>query len=292
VLALYVALPAIREADCLPPAWMFLTFTQNLFVDYANDKAFSHAWSLCVEEHFYLLFPTLALVLARRTGTRAVAVVTTLVLLGGIALRAAIWLHALAPLDAMPGAAPGFGARWVEWIYYPTWCRVDGLLFGVLLAAIRTWRPAWWARIERRNGAVALAGVALLALAVAVCADRNGLAASVVGFPLVSLAMALLVASAAAPRGWISRFTPPGAAWIAAASYSLYLVHKAVFATVDRVLPTDASPLMRFVVIGTAAVAAGALLHYTIERPGLRLRGRLLARRAGERLGDAVASRA
>jgi peptidoglycan/LPS O-acetylase OafA/YrhL len=291
VLAMYAAVPAIREAPHLPPLWMFLTFTHNLLVDYNRERAFSHMWSLCVEEHFYLLFPVLAMLLVRRARVRTVGFCALAVLAGGIVVRAAIWLVALVPLKSVD-APPGFDTAWVEWIYYPTWCRLDGLLFGVLLAAVRTWRPSWWAGIQRRDGAVALAGLGLVALAVVTCADRNALGASVIGFPLVSLAMALLVASAAAPRGWISRLTPPGAGWIAAASYSLYLVHKAVFAAADRVLPPDAPPVVRFVLIGTAAIAVGALLHHAVERPALRLRSRLLARRPRERLDVTAASRA
>ena len=59
VLALYLGIPVWREDARLPPLWQMLTFTQNLFVDYGADRAYSHVWSLCVEEHFYLLFPLL-----------------------------------------------------------------------------------------------------------------------------------------------------------------------------------------------------------------------------------------
>src|ERR1700722_16803612 len=53
VLALYVAFPWFREAPGLEPLWKFATFIVNLSINYAPNQAFSHAWSLCVEEHFY-----------------------------------------------------------------------------------------------------------------------------------------------------------------------------------------------------------------------------------------------
>ncbi|ULT42774.1 hypothetical protein KRR40_04230 [Niabella defluvii] len=34
-----------------------MTFTQNLGLNLKDKGTFSHCWSLCVEEHFYLLLP-------------------------------------------------------------------------------------------------------------------------------------------------------------------------------------------------------------------------------------------
>lgn len=70
VLALYQCFPVLREDPGLEPWWVFATFTLNLLIDYGHNTAFSHAWSLCVEEHFYLLFPFIAWWLARRPSAR------------------------------------------------------------------------------------------------------------------------------------------------------------------------------------------------------------------------------
>jgi peptidoglycan/LPS O-acetylase OafA/YrhL len=61
VVAIYFCFPFFREKEGLPPLWKFLTFTQNLGIDLKNGGAFSHAWSLCVEEHFYVFFPVVLL---------------------------------------------------------------------------------------------------------------------------------------------------------------------------------------------------------------------------------------
>ena len=78
VLAIYLLWPGGREAKGLAPWWQFATFTLNFTIDYSANQAFSHAWSLCVEEHFYLLFPALAWVLAVRwpSARRVAALVT------------------------------------------------------------------------------------------------------------------------------------------------------------------------------------------------------------------------
>ena len=94
----------------------------------------------------------------------------------------------------------------------------------------------------------------------------------------------------ASSRSWIGRRALPGAGWIAAISYSLYLSHKLVFAAVDRTWG-DAlvgQGFATFAVYAVATLAGGAALHYAVERPFLRLRER--RRHAARlRLADAAA---
>ena len=65
VLALYACLPGLREAPGLQPWWQFATFTLNFTIDYSANQAFSHAWSLAVEDQFYLLLPLILLFVNR-----------------------------------------------------------------------------------------------------------------------------------------------------------------------------------------------------------------------------------
>jgi peptidoglycan/LPS O-acetylase OafA/YrhL len=93
---------------------------------------------------------------------------------------------------------------------------------------------------------------------------------------VLSFALAALVASAATGRGVLGTLRLPGAAWIAAISYSLYLSHKLVFQAVYAhfdVALEDAG-LLAFAAYAVATVAGGALLHYAVERPFLGLRER------------------
>ena len=206
VLAVYVAFPALREAPGLQAWWQFATFTLNLLIDYTHNQAFSHAWSLCVEEHFYLAFPLLAWWLTRRpSATRFVALCLGLVLMG-ITLRAGVWLHD----DTLRPARNWF----VEDIYYPTWMRLDGLLMGVALAALRVYRPALWARLQARSALLLLSGLAAAAAALWLFRDRTGLVANTFGWPLLSFGFGLLVLSATATDGWLGRRALPGAGWI------------------------------------------------------------------------------
>ena len=281
VVALYAWWPAFREAEGLQPVWQFLTFTVNLLIDYKHNKAFSHAWSLCVEEHFYLVFPWLAWWLTRRPSMSKFLVVSLGLLAAGMALRGYVWVHDLAPAREMEGLERGFGLRYIEEIYYPTWMRLDGLLAGVVLATVKAYRPSWWERMQNRSNLLLLGGLLVVAASIWMFRERFDLLPTVVGYPLLSIGLALLVVAGAGNQSIIGRWRVPGAGWLALISYSLYLTHKAAMHLTESwfgaQLPGH-GPLA-FVVYGAAVLLMGALLHYSVEGPFLRMRERLLLRR-------------
>jgi peptidoglycan/LPS O-acetylase OafA/YrhL len=274
VLAVYAAFPVLREAPGLEALWQFASFTLNLFIDYGRNPAFSHAWSLCVEEHFYLLFPLLAGWLTRRPSAGRFVGLCAGLVAAGIALRAGVWLHD----DALQPPRNWF----IEDIYYPTWMRLDGLLMGVALAALRVYRPAQWQRLQELPMPLMLGGLAFAALAFWLFRDRTGLVANAVGWPLLSLGFGLLLVSATSARGLLGRRAVPVAGWLATISYSLYLSHKlAMHAVHEWLAPRlPLQGLALFAVYAAAILVVGAALHHAVERPGLRLRDRLV-RRAG-----------
>jgi peptidoglycan/LPS O-acetylase OafA/YrhL len=274
VVAVYFGVPATQERAEIQPLWQFLTFTENLFIDFFHGKTFSHVWSLCVEEHFYFLFPLLAWVLLRRPSAVITSAVFAAILLGGIALRAHEWFDVVAPLADVEG--PGnMGQRFYEHVYYPTWTRLDGLLVGVVLAVIETHRPRAWALVMKHPPAVFGAGLLFFVAAIALFQEQVSGPAAIIGYPVLAIAMGCFVVVAASPTG--GRLKIPGAAFIAAISYSLYLTHKmALF-----LLRTWAGETLgRHGVAAIAAYSAitllfGVALHYAVERPFLALRNRM-----------------
>lgn len=271
VLLLYLLWPAFREAPGMEPWWKFFTFSMNLSIDYARNTAFSHAWSLCVEEHFYWLFPLLAVAMLRRPSVWKFACLCAVLVLGGVALRAVIWTQAM-QVD------PEFTRNWfVEDIYYPTWNRLDGLLCGIALAAWKTMRAQAWQRARRYANLCMVAGVLVLVLAFWLFRDRVGLVGNALGWPVLSFGLGLLVFAGAGRDSLIGRREVPFAGWLAAISYSLYLVHKAIYHLVQARWGTQLADggFLAFGVYGGTALLAGAALYYTVERPILQLRRRL-----------------
>ena len=274
VLALYLVWPGFREAPGMEPWWKFVGFLMNLSIDYTQRAAFSHAWSLCVEEHFYLLFPLLALALLRRPSANVFVAVCVFIVASGIVLRTGTWLH----FDALDPDRNWF----VENIYYPTWNRLDGLLAGVILAVWKTYRPDSWTRAATRANVVLVAGLATMALCFWLFRERGGLLGNSIGWPVLSLGLAMLVFAGAQAQSWIGCRALPGAGWLAAVSFSLYLTHKPVYGLVETHFgdALEGETYLAFAVYGSASLLGGAVLYYAVERPGLRLRERLMRRTA------------
>lgn len=271
VLALYAWFPAMREAPGLQPWWQFATFTMNILIDYSRNQAFSHAWSLCVEEHFYFIFPLLAIWLAKRPSASRFFALCAIVTLSGIALRGAVWLH---------DAALDPSRNWfIEDIYYPSWMRLDGLLAGVMLAFLRVYLPQEWAILQARSTACLVGGLSASFLALWLFRDRTGLLANSIGWPLLSCGFGLLLVAASNTNGLLGRLKVPGANWLAAISYSLYLSHKIAFHLVEGAIAptTQKSGLLLFGIYAVATLIFGAVLHYLVEQPFLNWRDRRLS---------------
>ena len=285
VLALYSLVPAWKEQDGMSPLWQFLTFTENLFVDYAKNEAFSHVWSLCVEEHFYLLLPILVLWLSRKPALWKTASLIAFFIAVGIGIRAYVLFHVLRPLSL---TADGFAITYIERIYYPTYTHFDGLLAGVGLALIRIFRPGWWAAVSQRGHQLFLFGTCLTGLCFWLFLHRfasvTGAAAvgTIVGYPLLSLGLGLLVASSISANGLLARVRIPGATLVATLAFSLYLTHKEVVHLDHQYLAGIESRgvgtmLMLYAV---TCMAAAAVLYLCVERPFMILRDRQAGRRA------------
>jgi len=275
VVGLYFFMPGWSERTHIQPLWQFLTFTENLLFDPSHARAFSHVWSLCVEEQFYLVAPLVVwLMMVRPRLWKAVTLCAGVVLLG-VALRWSIWETVLAPLPV-----DHRGGRWIASIYYPTWNRLDGLLFGMAFAAVRAFRPAWWAALMRRATLLMGAGLAGMALSLWLFVDQRAELPSVIGYPILSLSAALLVASASERGALIGRWRVPGSGVLAAMAYSLYLSHKAAYHLTGLWFGKrlEGQDLLSVVTYTGVILLFGGVLYLGVERPFLKLRDRWLKR--------------
>jgi peptidoglycan/LPS O-acetylase OafA/YrhL len=273
ILAVYFLLPSWREyPDMAQPLWKFILSVQNIALH--GGKAFSHAWSLAVEDQFYLALPFLLLFLCSRP--RAAIIVPCLIILGGILLRTFL---AYKNLGEGGVSFRGFQA----WIYYPSWTRLDPLVYGVVLAAIEKFRPHWWKRLMNFAFWLWLPALGLIAYALYLGETENlTVVACVWQFPLIAVGMAALLVCAVSPRLLLRRAAIPGAAFIASIAYSAYLIQKLVIHAVEQfcsshnIQPTSALALLG---VEFCVYAVATLLFFLVERPFLQLRKRLAPRK-------------
>jgi peptidoglycan/LPS O-acetylase OafA/YrhL len=282
VLGLYFLLPGWREFQGLAPFWKFITFTMNFGFRF-DQRAFSHAWSLCVEEHFYLALPLLVTLLMRRPSARRTAGLMVLMVLSGIALRAFLITH--------------YPDKVWTLIYFPSITRLDGLLVGVGLAIVRTFRPTWWNTLMHRGHTLLIAGAACAGCVVWMFRDDglDGIRVTgsaewgvILGFPLLSLGLGLIVASSVSKNGLLARIRVPGAELVATLAFSLYLTHKAVahliklhFQQITLALGPES-----WLLYANGCFSAALLLHIAVERPFLLLRDRATRHKPSSALED------
>jgi peptidoglycan/LPS O-acetylase OafA/YrhL len=274
ILALYFAIPGFRERPGLPPLWKFLTFTQNLGLDLSKTRAFSHAWSLCIEEQFYLLLPFTLLVLSKTKSLRYGGYLLMAFMIGGMIARFFYWDQYIEPV----ADTPSMGFTWYKFIYYPTYARLEGLLTGVSIAAIFVFKPTLKEALTKRSNWMLLTGLAILTVAYFVCAEQISFAASMIGFLLVSLGYGALVTAAVSPANILYRWTSKTTSLIATLSYAIYLSHKAIIHLTQEWLSPqiEKTGSMMFFACTVTSILGGLVLHFIIERPFMRLRTRIL----------------
>jgi len=271
ILAVYAFLPSWREYPEMSPVWKFVVSVQNIGLH--GGTAFSHAWSLAVEDQFYLLLPLILILVSRWPRVRFI--IPCVIVLGGIMLRTFLARQNLAETGV---SFRGFQS----WIYYPTWTRLDPLVFGVALAAIEKFRPRWWRRLMNLAPWLWLPGLALIVYALYLGeGDYLTVAATIWQFPLLALGMATLLLCAVSPRLILRRVKIPGAAFIASIAYSAYLIQKLVihfvaqFCVTHNIVLTSAAALLG---VELCVYAVATILFFAVERPFLQLRRRLVPR--------------
>jgi peptidoglycan/LPS O-acetylase OafA/YrhL len=277
VLALYFLWPAFRTGLALPPLWKFISFTQNIALN--PGTAFSHAWSLCIEEQFYLLLPGAALLIAaRRHPLRWAWAVIGMVILAGMLVRAWLWRTGLAqPAQALH--------NYYQSIYYASWCRLDELVVGVALALLKNHHRASWRRITARAELTLGGGALVTALACSLfLRDHFGFGVTVFGYPLLALGFGLLIVAALSAGSPLHRWRVPGASSLALWSYAIYLSHKPVCilaARAGRAAGHDPQSAPVIASLLALSVLAGWLLYRLVEAPCMALRVRIAPDRGG-----------
>lgn len=248
----------------------FAAYLQGSFSTrvYNPGDAYLVFWSLCVEEHFYLLWP-LALFFIKRQRSRLVLGLAVCLLLP---LLRFIVLHRHWEVTTTVHAVSHY--------------RLDSILWGAVAALAFGWLSRHMA-IVRWLGAAALTTVVILSITGhlsvlppgTALGDSLGLSALALGFTTLVIEVAnnghspLVKALEAKPMVWVGRI-----------SYSMYLVHfpaidvgKVIFFAVPRA-PSVTSFFLGSSIFLLITIAFAALLYIAVEKPVQKLRSLLRAR--------------
>jgi peptidoglycan/LPS O-acetylase OafA/YrhL len=268
MLAAYYTFARITTAPS--PDWRFLVFIQNFGI----PTTFSPSWSLCVEEQFYLLFPIALVILFRSEIRRVALVLVPLLLVLEMAIRAGVWYEVRPDLLTDQRALSAY----LSAIYYPTYCRLDGIVFGAGLAAVKYFYPGSWRRLMASGPKLGVSAAAMLGVATATLWRHYCLVGATVGFTALNASFALTLAWAISSDSALGRIRIPGAKPIAILSYSIYLTHNlALMATETLVARADfgVDSVAGCAIAAIVILAFAAPLYWCVERPALQLRERL-----------------
>ena len=215
-------------------------------------------WSLCVEEHFYLLFPV-ALLWCLKREMRPSRII------GVLLLACAVFL-------AWRCFAVGYFLDGEQYCYRTSDARMDSILWGCVLALLEYQAPfrAWMAE-GRRLGNLTVAGLAVIAATFTFHAVGH----ETFRFTIQAVCLLpVLYYVAHRPRSWAGWvLNHPLLVHLGELSYSLYLVHEAAIHLVARYVPLHSRAVV-WPLSALLAYALALLLHRGVERPFQGLRSR------------------
>ncbi|WP_278380856.1 acyltransferase family protein [Chryseobacterium arthrosphaerae] len=275
-LFLYFAFPFFREREALSPLWKFVTFTQNYGLDVIDRGTFSHAWSLCIEEQFYLFLPLLLLILAKTRLFKYLPVLLIGVITFSLMVRIVMWNQYIIPVQ--PDSLD-FWRLWYMKIYYPTHTRLDGLGMGVLIGYLMQYSSGFKRKVHHHGNLIFISGLVLLGVSLWVCNEQTSERASVFGFTLIALSYGLIVLSAVSESCFLYRSKSYITTQLAALSYAIYLSHKAIIhmtqVAMDKFTVQTADNIC--LVLCLLACMIGAVLYrILIEKPFSGIKTRIL----------------
>ncbi len=250
--------------------WHFIISDQGYFAQAGAPSPLLHTWSLAVEEQYYLVWPLIALCVARLWGVRKLALTAVVGAMASAALMVSMY-------------AAGFS---IDRLYYGTDTRAQSLLVGSFLGAVgshvgdgfailpdrwtatRRWRQLWVVP--------GVLGAVYLVWAWHALAGPDGFLYRG-GFLLVAVAAgAVILTCVTAPASLLARLCSLGPlVFVGRISYGLYLYHWPLFFVINHA-HTGLNGAWLLVVRLVATFAVATISFVALEEPirtGRLLRG-------------------
>ncbi len=271
VLAITLPLTVWLRGDAMGFNVSYLFFLQNLA--WAHPDFMSVAWSLAVEEWFYLLFPIMLAVMVAALPGRSfrVHILSAVLLMTTTAFVARLWV--ISPhLDGFV-MLPGLSDRELDLrVRKVVLTRLDAIPFGVIGAYVAHYHARLW-RMIRWPGLALGAFLHLYQAPLAALMTKSVQLMFFHHIPLAAVLFALPMASTwnTAP-GWLSR----PITIVSLISYSMYLIHYDIVIRVTKRIfgPDPGAPmaLASFFFFMAVTIVISYLLYRFYEKPMTDLR--------------------
>jgi len=218
--------------------------SRGYFGNPSESQVLLHTWSLSVEEQFYLLFPSLLILLTRWAKRRSV-VVAALLFLSGASLLLSVWATHRTPILA----------------FYMLFPRAWELLMGALLAM--SVMPVVRSRAVREI--LGYAGLGLVICAVLIFTDDTSFPGVSALIPCLG-AWLMIYAGQDGPSSVKTALSCRPLVFLGVISYSLYLWHWPLLVFARYLSVDELGPIQKAIVLLCSVVMAFLSFEF-VERP-------------------------
>lgn len=257
VLVFYLFIkPTILQFPFQGNSWTYFFFLQNLF----GIGDFPQSWSLCIEEHFYLIFPLFAFSIPKLKKKPFLLIIPLI-----LSFLIRIYIVSTNNIQGEPSLS--------YLIRFPTYTNIDGISMGVFLAYTQDY---WVSYAKRYALGLFTAGIVFFSISLFLVSPVP-IGIWAILFPTLLACGASLMTMGASKLNLPKAITPI-VYWISLGSYGMYLWNNVFMRAAEKYLQNVHWVFASLFCYGLTILFA-FITYKLVEEPFLKLRDKILLKR-------------